>query len=79
MQEPIQNMEVTTGPKPPVVDIKRETGPRFSDIPNTNIRRIIAKRLTESKQTTPHSYISQNIIMDNVLALRAKLNGLDAH
>ncbi|XVE99152.1 hypothetical protein REPUB_Repub03eG0172700 [Reevesia pubescens] len=30
----------------------------FEDLPNTQIRKVIAKRLLESKQTTPHLYLS---------------------
>lgn len=35
--------------------------PRYVDIPVTNIRKVIASRLTESKQTVPHQYSSVKI------------------
>jgi len=44
-------------------------------IPNNNMRKVIAKRLTESKQTVPHFYLSLDIELDRLLDLRAQLNG----
>ena len=44
------------------------------DIPVSNIRSVIAKRLLESKQTIPHYYLSVDIKMDEVLALREQFN-----
>lgn len=38
------------------VPARREGG--FTDLPNSNIRRITAQRLLESKQTVPHYYIT---------------------
>jgi pyruvate dehydrogenase E2 component (dihydrolipoamide acetyltransferase) len=43
-------------------------------IPNTSIRRVIARRLSESKQFVPHFYVSIDVEMDALLALRAQLN-----
>jgi pyruvate/2-oxoglutarate dehydrogenase complex dihydrolipoamide acyltransferase (E2) component len=45
----------------------------FQDVPNDNMRKIIARRLTESKSQVPHYYTSMEIELDNVLALRKKL------
>ncbi|CEF69517.2 Pyruvate dehydrogenase protein X component, mitochondrial [Strongyloides ratti] len=49
-------------------------GESYTDIPLTNMRKTIAKRLTESKTTIPHYYLTADIDVDKVLALRAKLN-----
>ncbi|XP_066502306.1 dihydrolipoyllysine-residue acetyltransferase component of pyruvate dehydrogenase complex, mitochondrial [Hoplias malabaricus] len=46
----------------------------FTDIPISNIRRVIAQRLMQSKQTIPHYYLSVDINMDQVLNLRKELN-----
>ncbi|MCI4386586.1 hypothetical protein PGIGA_G00064150 [Pangasianodon gigas] len=46
----------------------------FTDIPISNIRRVIAQRLMQSKQTIPHYYLSVDINMDQVLDLRKELN-----
>ncbi|CAI0410785.1 unnamed protein product [Linum tenue] len=45
----------------------------FEDIPNSQIRKIIAKRLLESKQTTPHLYLSTDVILDPLLSFRKEL------
>ncbi|KAM3190942.1 hypothetical protein ACQJBY_068734 [Aegilops geniculata] len=45
----------------------------FEDITNTQIRKVIAKRLLESKQTTPHLYLSKDVILDPLLAFRNEL------
>uniref|UniRef100_A0A8C1MN83 Acetyltransferase component of pyruvate dehydrogenase complex n=1 Tax=Cyprinus carpio TaxID=7962 RepID=A0A8C1MN83_CYPCA len=46
----------------------------FTDIPTSNIRRVIAQRLMQSKQTIPHYYLSIDVNMDQVLELRKELN-----
>ncbi|KAL6254256.1 hypothetical protein P5V15_014873 [Pogonomyrmex californicus] len=50
--------------------------PTGIDIPVSNIRAIIAKRLLESKQTIPHYYLSVDIKMDAALAMREQFNKL---
>ncbi|XP_047462802.1 dihydrolipoyllysine-residue acetyltransferase component of pyruvate dehydrogenase complex, mitochondrial [Mugil cephalus] len=49
-------------------------GGTFTDIPISNIRKVIAQRLMQSKQTIPHYYLSVDINMDQVLELRKELN-----
>ncbi|WP_339500608.1 2-oxo acid dehydrogenase subunit E2, partial [Pseudomonas canadensis] len=49
------------------------------DIPHTaeklsNVRKTIARRLTESKQTVPHIYLTVDIRLDALLKLRGELN-----
>jgi pyruvate dehydrogenase E2 component (dihydrolipoamide acetyltransferase) len=49
------------------------------DIPHTaeklsNIRKTIARRLTESKQTVPHIYLTVDIRLDKLLKLRTEFN-----
>jgi len=55
-----------------------ESGPgaptSISDIPHTRMRRVIASRLTESKQTAPHFYVRGSCRVDELLSLRATLN-----
>ncbi|XP_038843172.1 dihydrolipoyllysine-residue acetyltransferase component of pyruvate dehydrogenase complex, mitochondrial [Salvelinus namaycush] len=46
----------------------------FTDVPISNIRRVIAQRLMQSKQTIPHYYLSVDVNMDHVLELRMELN-----
>ncbi|MFC7609446.1 2-oxo acid dehydrogenase subunit E2 [Teichococcus aestuarii] len=44
-------------------------------VPNSSMRKVIAKRLAESKATVPHFYVSMDIELDALLKLRADLNG----
>jgi len=46
----------------------------YRAIKNNNIRKIIAKRLLESKQTIPHFYLSVDLKIDKLLELRKDLN-----
>ncbi|MEY9781482.1 pyruvate dehydrogenase complex dihydrolipoamide acetyltransferase [Sinorhizobium fredii] len=43
-------------------------------VPHDGMRKTIAKRLQESKQTIPHFYVSLDCQLDALLALRAQLN-----
>jgi pyruvate dehydrogenase E2 component (dihydrolipoamide acetyltransferase) len=43
-------------------------------VPHDGMRKIIARRLTESKQTVPHFYLTLDIELDALLALRSHLN-----
>jgi pyruvate dehydrogenase E2 component (dihydrolipoamide acetyltransferase) len=43
-------------------------------VPHDSMRKVIARRLTESKQTIPHFYVSVDVTLDNLLGLRERLN-----
>ncbi len=43
-------------------------------VPHDGMRKTIARRLTESKQTVPHFYVSVDCILENLLPLRERLN-----
>ena len=45
-----------------------------TDLENSQIRKVIAERLTYSKQNIPHYYVTVQVSVDNLLKLRAKLN-----
>ncbi|WP_027136054.1 pyruvate dehydrogenase complex dihydrolipoamide acetyltransferase [Geminicoccus roseus] len=45
------------------------------EIQLNNMRKVIAKRLTESKTTVPHFYLTVDVELDELLKLRAELNG----
>ncbi|KAF8979435.1 pyruvate dehydrogenase complex dihydrolipoamide acetyltransferase component (E2) [Entomortierella lignicola] len=49
-------------------------GAAYTDIPLSNMRKIIAQRLSESKQSIPHYYVTVEMEMDKVLKLREVLN-----
>lgn len=46
----------------------------YVDIPHTNMRKVVARRLSESKQTVPHFYVSIEAQIDELLSLRKRLN-----
>jgi pyruvate dehydrogenase E2 component (dihydrolipoamide acetyltransferase) len=49
-------------------------GSNHTDITHSNVRRVIAQRLTEAKQQVPHFYLTIDCRIDRLLALRAEAN-----
>ena len=47
---------------------------QFEDRPNSTMRKVIARRLAESKQTAPHFYLSMDCELDALLEVRRTLN-----
>ncbi len=47
----------------------------YDVVPHDGMRKIIAERLTEAKQTIPHFYLTVDVELDTLLALRAEING----
>ncbi len=43
-------------------------------VPHDTMRKVIARRLVESKQTIPHFYVSVDVTLDHLLDLRERLN-----
>ena len=43
-------------------------------VPHDTMRKVIARRLTESKQTIPHFYVAVDVTIDQLLELRERLN-----
>ena len=48
----------------------------FEDITNSQMRKVIAKRLGESKFTAPHYYLTIELDMDNAIVSRKTINSL---
>lgn len=46
----------------------------YEEIPHDGMRKTIARRLTESKQTIPHFYVTVDCELDALLALREQIN-----
>ncbi|MGO4174704.1 pyruvate dehydrogenase complex dihydrolipoamide acetyltransferase [Bosea sp. TAF32] len=46
----------------------------YEEIPHDGMRKTIARRLTEAKQTVPHFYVTVDCELDALLKLRAELN-----
>jgi pyruvate dehydrogenase E2 component (dihydrolipoamide acetyltransferase) len=49
-------------------------GTPFTEVPLDGMRRAIARRLLESKQTIPHFYLSMDIMVDRLSTARGELN-----
>jgi pyruvate dehydrogenase E2 component (dihydrolipoamide acetyltransferase) len=59
---------------PTVERVLAAAGGDYEDIPLSGMRRAIARRLTESKTTVPHFYLSIDVSMDALLGLRRQVN-----
>ncbi|EHP43232.1 dihydrolipoamide acetyltransferase [Cupriavidus basilensis OR16] len=46
----------------------------LTEVPHSNMRRTIARRLSESKSTIPHFYLTADCRMERLLALRTEIN-----
>ena len=53
-------------------------GRDFQEVALDGMRRVVAARLTEAKQTVPHFYLRREIGLDALLALRAQINAKGA-
>lgn len=64
-------------PPPPMPTPSYEpSGAEYAVEPFSGIRQTIGKRMTESKQTIPHFYVTMDIDMGAAMALRSQLNAL---
>ena len=68
-----EGKKVAEAPKPvqPFAQIGEES---YEDIPNTQMRKTIARRLGESKFQAPHFYLTMEINMDNARISRVAIN-----
>lgn len=62
-----------SAPEPPGVPAGPAPG---ATVPLNRMRRTIARRMTESKTTAPHFYVTVEINMDDAMKMREQLNGL---
>ena len=53
---------------------KQEYSSSYVTVPHTGMRRAIARRLTESKSTVPHFYVTADCKVDSLLELRKSIN-----
>ena len=69
---PVSAPAPAPAPAPPAAPVS-------SEIPHTveklgNVRKVIARRLTEAKQSIPHIYLTLDVELDALLKLRGELN-----
>ncbi|WP_439142591.1 pyruvate dehydrogenase complex dihydrolipoamide acetyltransferase [Planktotalea sp.] len=73
--------DATPAPKVETADVnpsqvaKMYEGREFTEVPLDGMRKTIAARLTEAKQTIPHFYLRRDIHLDALLKFRSQLNG----
>lgn len=53
---------------------KQEYSSSYSTVPHSGMRRAIARRLTESKSTVPHFYVTADCKVDALIELRKSIN-----
>jgi pyruvate dehydrogenase E2 component (dihydrolipoamide acetyltransferase) len=61
-------------PSTPTEPEATASGAKYEDVPLDGMRRTIARRLTESKSTVPHFYLVAECHVDELLALRGRIN-----
>jgi pyruvate dehydrogenase E2 component (dihydrolipoamide acetyltransferase) len=61
-------------PAPAAKPALPELGPPYTEVPNSTMRKTIARRLTEAKATIPHFYLTVDCDIDPLLKLRTDLN-----
>ncbi|MGY2492878.1 pyruvate dehydrogenase complex dihydrolipoamide acetyltransferase [Cupriavidus sp. CP313] len=71
MARPVQVKAPTPATAAAPVELKAEA---FAEIPHSGMRRTIARRLSESKSTIPHFYLTADCRMERLLALREQVN-----
>jgi pyruvate dehydrogenase E2 component (dihydrolipoamide acetyltransferase) len=61
---------------PPSVGQPVFVAPSDTRVPHTSIRKVIARRMLESKQTVPHFYLTVDLEIDALLAARQAINAV---
>lgn len=71
----VQQATSATSPSQSAIKLPVVTGEeRYTDVPLSQMRKTIAKRLSESKFSAPHFYLTMEINMDNAIEARKSMN-----
>ena len=73
-EAPVASPAVHPAPAAAFVPVPVNGQEGYTDIPNSQMRNVIARRLAESKFTAPHFYLTMEINMDNAMTARTQLN-----
>jgi pyruvate dehydrogenase E2 component (dihydrolipoamide acetyltransferase) len=65
-----------SAPRPTAAPQPIFTAPGDQRIPHTAVRKVIARRMLESKQTVPHFYLTVELEIDALLAARQAINAV---
>ncbi len=62
----------------PIMNLTSSLGMQesFIDTPNSQMRKVIAQRLLESKNTAPHFYLKMSVVMDKAMEARTAVNAV---
>ena len=62
----------------PIMNLTSSLGMQesFIDTPNSQMRKVIAQRLSESKNTAPHFYLKMSVVMDKAMEARTAVNAV---
>jgi pyruvate dehydrogenase E2 component (dihydrolipoamide acetyltransferase) len=60
--------------QPSTFNFQPSTTESYTDVPLTQMRKVIARRLGESMFTAPHFYLTMELNMDNAMAARTAIN-----
>ncbi|MDT7832922.1 pyruvate dehydrogenase complex dihydrolipoamide acetyltransferase [Flavobacteriaceae bacterium S356] len=75
--QPAQTASPTTASSPaPVATFAPAGEEGFEEVKNSQMRKVIAKRLGESKFTAPHYYLTIELDMSNAMASRKTINAI---
>ncbi|PLW77576.1 pyruvate dehydrogenase complex dihydrolipoamide acetyltransferase [Cohaesibacter celericrescens] len=70
---PAQAANAPSAPSDDAIKALYEEG-SYEEVPHSGMRKVIAQRLQESKQTVPHFYLEVDVELDALLALRKQIN-----
>jgi pyruvate dehydrogenase E2 component (dihydrolipoamide acetyltransferase) len=73
-QSAVSSQQPATTSQQPVAKFIPATEEKFTDTPNSQMRKTIARRLGESKFSAPHFYLTMELNMDNAIAARTQMN-----
>ena len=75
-QAPSAQATIVQAPSAQAISANNQAPSSYTDTPVSQMRKVIAKRLSESLFTAPHFYLTMEINMDKAIEARVKLNEL---
>jgi pyruvate dehydrogenase E2 component (dihydrolipoamide acetyltransferase) len=73
-QETLEKSSTTNNKQQTINNFQPSTTESYIDVPLTQMRKVIARRLGESMFTAPHFYLTMELNMDNAMAARTAIN-----
>lgn len=76
VEAPKAAAQPAAAPAPKAAPTSAQPEGTYTDTPVSQMRRVIARRLAESKFSAPHFYLTMEITMDRAMEVRTQLNAL---